>query len=184
MPNISRSRPANIRGLLRTTIFIMYPFRYSFSRNIPRTISSTATVTSSTFTEKNEMHITAPRNAASASRTPVVQPFLRLFGPRITPPPQYPLSFRDCYILFARRDFVTNAFGQKKQRPQRGRSPAAGGQMYARLCHECAQIMSRNYALAAEREVDSARLYPLTQRREEVAHTVHLLCVSPLRGMV
>ena len=37
------------------------------------TISRNATAKSSTFSEKNDMHITAPKNAATASAAPIPQ---------------------------------------------------------------------------------------------------------------
>ena len=126
IPNISRSRPANIRGLLRTTIFIMYPFRYNFSRNIPRTMSSTATVMSSTLTEKNEMHITAPRKAANASRTPVVQPRLRFFGPRIASPPALPRPLGGLLHIIRAADFCYRAQRICGAQPCKKAPPAAG----------------------------------------------------------
>lgn len=46
---------------------------------MPRTISSTARINSSSLTEKNDMHISAPQNATTANATPARQP-LRLFG--------------------------------------------------------------------------------------------------------
>ena len=51
----------------------------SLSRKTPRTISSTARTNSSSLTEKNDMHISAPKNANAASAAPARQP-LRLFG--------------------------------------------------------------------------------------------------------
>ena len=41
-------------------------------------ISKAAMTNSMTFREKNEMHITAPKNAASASQTPALEQFCRL----------------------------------------------------------------------------------------------------------
>lgn len=132
IPNISRSRPANIRGLLRTTIFIMYPFRYNFSRNIPRTISSTATVMSSTLTEKNEMHITAPRKAANASRTPVVQPRLRFFGPRTASPPALPRPLGGTATYYSRGGILLQRAGDFAARSPAKKAPPAAGKPLCR----------------------------------------------------
>lgn len=44
------------------------------------TISRNATAKSSTFSEKNDMHITAPKNAATASTAPIPQRRFRFLG--------------------------------------------------------------------------------------------------------
>lgn len=44
------------------------------------TISRNATAKSSTFSEKNDMHITAPKNAATASAAPIPQRRFRFLG--------------------------------------------------------------------------------------------------------
>ena len=88
------SIPANSFGLFSTTIFICSSF-HSFSRNIPIMISRNATTKSSTFSEKNEMHITAPRNAATASTMPKPQ-FLRRLRFFLTLSP--PIVFLTYYI--------------------------------------------------------------------------------------
>ena len=47
---------------------------------MPMTISRNATAKSSTFSEKNDMHITAPKNAATASAAPIPQRRFRFLG--------------------------------------------------------------------------------------------------------
>ena len=44
------------------------------------TISRNATAKSSTFSEKNDMHITAPKNATTASAAPISQRRFRFLG--------------------------------------------------------------------------------------------------------
>ena len=77
IPKNSRSKPANIFGLFTTTTFITRSFQH-LKRNIPRTISSTAITNSITFSEKNEIHIIAPRNAAAARHSPAFERLCRL----------------------------------------------------------------------------------------------------------
>lgn len=77
MPKNNLKRPANIFGLLTTTTFIARSFQHR-KRKIPKMISKAAMTNSITFREKNEMHITAPRNAARASQTPALEQFCRL----------------------------------------------------------------------------------------------------------
>ena len=88
IPNTSLSSPANIFGLFTTTTFITRSSQH-LNRNIPSTISKIAITNSITFSEKNEMHITAPKNAAAARHTPLLCPFL---GPLRRNIPFTPLS--------------------------------------------------------------------------------------------
>lgn len=76
IPKNSRSKPANIFGLFTTTTFITRSFQH-LKRNIPNTISSTAITNSITFSEKNEMHIIAPKNAAAAKHSPAFERLCR-----------------------------------------------------------------------------------------------------------
>lgn len=59
---------------------------HALSRNIPEMISTAATVKSSTFIEKNEMHISAARKAATASSN-AGQQFFRFFRRLLMPSP-------------------------------------------------------------------------------------------------
>ena len=76
IPKNSRSKPANIFGLFTTTTFITRSFQH-LKRKIPNTISSTAITNSITFSEKNEMHIIAPRNADAAKHSPAFERLCR-----------------------------------------------------------------------------------------------------------
>ena len=95
IPNIALSRPVNTFGLFTTTIFItvlLSKYGHSLSRKTPITTSRTAITNSITRSEKNDRHITAPRNAATARIRIRQGLFPRFFGCRMIPL----LSLRIC----------------------------------------------------------------------------------------
>ena len=110
IPNTALRIPAKNFGLFSTTIFICTLLsRQHFSRNIAEMISTAATVKSSTLSEKKEIHISAARNAATASSTPVPQFLRRLRGLLMLSPPVVSLPYiippEGFWLLF--RGFLT-----------------------------------------------------------------------------